>query len=86
MGEIENERNDIEDFFSRAKDKLADYGLSQDIIADVDNMNQIDEVTNNFIGDVEDNIEELSKSIASKKKSWCYLDRILSLLKSHWKN
>ncbi|MDO5860059.1 SMC family ATPase [Methanobrevibacter sp.] len=68
LAKIENERNEIEDFFSRAKDKLDDYGLSQDILADVDNLNQIDEVTNNFADEVGNNIEELSSDIASKKE------------------
>ncbi len=66
---IESERNDIEEFFSRAKDKLSDYGMSQDILADVDNFNDIEKVTNNYISEVSENIEKLSEDIVSKKEN-----------------
>ena len=66
---IENERNDIEDFFSRTKDKLADFGLSQDILAEVEHFNQIEEVTNDYIVEVAESIEKLSGDILSKKES-----------------
>ena len=66
---IENERNDIEDFFSRTKDKLADFGLSQDTLAEVEHFNQIEEVTNDYIVEVAESIEKLSGDILSKKES-----------------
>ena len=66
---IENERNEIEDFFSRTKDKLADFGLSQDTLAEVEHFNQIEEVTNDYIVEVAESIEKLSGDILSKKES-----------------
>ena len=68
LSQIENERNDIEDFFSRAKDKLSDYGVSQDVLAEVDDFNHIEKVTSEFIEEVAGNITKLSEDIVSKKE------------------
>ena len=69
LSNIEHERNDIEDFFSRSKYKLSDYGLSQDILAEVDHFNQIEEVTNDYSNEVAGSIEKLSEDIVSKKEN-----------------
>ena len=66
--DIESERNEIEDFFSRAKDKLADNGLSQDVLAEVDDFNNLEEATNNFIDEVNSKIGDLSEDITSKNE------------------
>ena len=68
LSQIEHERNDIEDFFSRSKDKLGDYGVSQDVLAEVDDFNHIENVTNEFIEEVAGNINKLSEDIVSKKE------------------
>ena len=65
---IEDERNDIEDFFSRTKDKLFDNGLSQDILAEVDNLETIERVTNEFIDEISDKIKNLSDDIIVKNE------------------
>ena len=65
---IEDERNDIEDFFSRTKDKLFDNGLSQDILAEVDNLENIERVTNEFIDEVSGKIKDLSDDIIAKNE------------------
>ena len=68
LKDIESERNEIEDFFSRAKDSLADYGLSQDTLANVDDFNNIEEVTNDFIDETSTKIKGLSEDIITKNE------------------
>ncbi|MBQ6511161.1 SMC family ATPase [Methanobrevibacter sp.] len=68
LKDIESERNDVEDFFSRAKDNLADNGLSQDILANVDDFNHIEEVTDNFIDETSSKIKGLSDDIITKNE------------------
>ena len=68
LKDIEAERNDIEDFFSRAKDNLADNGVSQDTLADVDDFNHIEEVTDNFIDETSTKIKDLSDEIITKNE------------------
>ena len=65
---IESERNSIQDFFSRAKDKLDDSGLSQDVLAEVDDFNHLDKATNDFLDEMSQKIEGLSKDIISKNE------------------
>lgn len=65
---IEANRNDIENFFSVTKDKLYDNGLSQDILANVDNFNQLEEATNDFSKEVSNKVKDLSTEIISKNE------------------
>ena len=65
---IEDERNNIEDFFSRAKDSLEDNGLHQDIIAEIDDFNHLEEATNEFVAQTESKIKDLDSEIISKNE------------------
>ena len=68
MTSIQNERNDIEDFFSRTKDKLFDEGMSQDTLAKVDYINDLENVTSDYIEEVSQKIKDLSADIISKNE------------------
>ena len=65
---IEEERNSIDDFFSRSKDKLDNYGLDQDELAKIDDFNHLNKATNEFIGTISSKIDDLSKEIISKNE------------------
>lgn len=65
---IEEERNEIEDFFSRSKDKLDDDGLHQDILAEIDDFNHLEDSTNNFVGEISSKIKDLENEIISKNE------------------
>lgn len=68
LKDIEDERNDINIFFSRAKDKLDDYGLNQDILAEINDFENIEESTNNFIDETSVKIKNLTDDIAVKNE------------------
>ncbi len=68
LKQIESERNDIENFFSRAKDKLDDEGLDQDSLAKVDDIDHIEEATSNFLDEVSAKIKDLANEIISKNE------------------
>ena len=70
---IEENRNDINSFFSTTKDELYDNGLSQDILTDVDKFSQLEEVTNNFLDEISDKIESINKEINEKKRGKCQI-------------
>ena len=65
---IEDERNDIEKFFSKSKDKLDDYGLDQDILAKIDDFSHLESSTNDFINETSEKIDELGKEIIAKNE------------------
>ena len=65
---IEEERNDIESFFSRAKDKLDDAGLDQDTLAEVDDFTHLEEATDNFLEEVTTKIKDLTDEIVAKNE------------------
>ncbi len=65
---IEEERNDIESFFSKSKDKLDDYGLDQDKLAKIDDFNHLEKSTNEFIDETSAKIEDLNKEIVTKNE------------------
>ena len=65
---IESERNEIDEFFSRSKDKLSDNGLSQDILATVEDFHILEEVTEGFNKEVSEKIKDLSDDIVSKNE------------------
>ena len=65
---IEDERNNIRDFFSKAKDKLDDNGMSQEDLDAIDDFNHLEEATNKFIEEIKQKIESLSNDIISKNE------------------
>ena len=65
---IESERNDVDEFFSRSKDKLSDNGLSQDILASIEDMDNLEEVTTGFSQEVAQRIKDLSEDIVAKNE------------------
>ncbi len=65
---IEEERNSIENFFSRAKDRLQDYGLDQDTLAGIDDFNHLEKATNDFIDETATKINDLSNDIVTKNE------------------
>nr|WP_294998479.1 SMC family ATPase [uncultured Methanobrevibacter sp.] len=65
---IEEERNDIDKFFSRSKDKLQDYGLDQDKLAEIDDFNHLENATNEFIQETSSKIDDLNKEIITKNE------------------
>ena len=68
LKEIEDERNDIEDFFSRAKDKLDDNGLDKDTLAEIDDFTHLEDATNNFLDEVSAKIRDLGENVISKNE------------------
>ena len=65
---IEEERNDIDAFFSKSKDKLSDEGLSQYILSEVDDFDHIEKATSDFLDEISSKIKELSNEIISKNE------------------
>lgn len=68
LKEIEDERNDIEDFFSRAKDKLDDNGLHQDKLAAIDDFSHLEDETSNFIEEISAKIKDIGDDVISKNE------------------
>ena len=68
LKQIEDERNDIESFFSKSKEKLSDYGLSQEKWAKIDDFSHLESSTNEFIDETSSKIEDISKEIISKNE------------------
>ena len=66
---IESDRNDIEEFFSLSKEKLLDYGVSQDELAEVDDLKKLSDSTNKLLEDISTKIEDLTNDINSKKEN-----------------
>ena len=65
---IEDERNDIENFYSQAKDKLADNGLDENDLEQIDGFVNLEKITNEFIDEISQKIEDLSKNIIAKNE------------------
>ena len=65
---IENERNDIEAFFTNAKVQLDENGLSQDEMDEIDDFSHLEESTNNLIETISKKISDLSDDIISKNE------------------
>ena len=65
---IENERNDIENFYSSAKDTLADNDLPEKYLDEIEDFNNLEKTTNEFIDEISQKIEEISKDIISKNE------------------
>ncbi len=68
LKEIEQERNNIRDFFSKTKDKLEDNGLPQEDLDAIDDFNHLEATTNKFIDEIKQKIESLSNDIISKNE------------------
>lgn len=68
LKEIEDERNDIDKFFSKSKDRLDDYGLDQDRLAEIDDFNHLEKATNDFIDETSSKIDDLGKEIITKNE------------------
>lgn len=66
---IESDRNDIEEFFSLSKEKLLNYGVSQDELAEVDDLKKLSDSTNKLLEDISTKIEDLTNDINSKKEN-----------------
>ena len=65
---IENERNDIENFYSNAKDTLADNGLDEEKSEEIDGFISLEKVTNEFMEDISQKIDDLAENIISKNE------------------
>ena len=65
---IENERNDIESFYSNAKDELEEEGLAEKLLDEIDGFENLEKTTNEFIEEISQKIEELSGDIVSKNE------------------
>ena len=68
LKQIEDERNDIVKFFSKAKDKLDDDGLDKDILEQIDDFEHIENATNDFLDEVSSEIKNLAAEIISKNE------------------
>lgn len=66
--DIETERNDIQNFFSKSKDKLDDEGLKKDVLAEIDDFSHIEEATNGFLDEISIKIKDLGDEIISKNE------------------
>ncbi len=65
---IENERNEIERFFSKSKNQLDDYGIGQEALDEIDDFNHLQEACDNFSNETSQKIKELSDEIISKNE------------------
>lgn len=65
---IENERNEIGDFFSKSKDKLEEYDLSQDVLDEIDDFSHLENATSDFADETSKKIKHLSEEIISKNE------------------
>ncbi|WP_292803804.1 SMC family ATPase [Methanobrevibacter sp.] len=65
---IEDERNDIESFFSKSKDKLDDYGLDQEKLGKIDDFNHLEKSTEEFRDETSTKIDDLTKEIVAKNE------------------
>ncbi|MBE6499622.1 MAG: SMC family ATPase [Methanobrevibacter thaueri] len=68
LKKIEDERNEIERFFSKSKDKLSDYGMDQDKLAEVDDFSHIESATDDFTKETSKKIDDISNEIISKNE------------------
>ncbi|WP_407380806.1 AAA family ATPase, partial [Methanobrevibacter sp.] len=66
---IESDRNDIEQFFSLSKEKLLDYGVSQEDLVEVDDLKKLGNTTNEFLDNISTKIEDLTNDINSKNEA-----------------
>ena len=65
---IEEDRNNIQNFFSLSNDKLLEYGMTKEDLEDVDDLKKLGDVTNNFLEEIQTKIDDLTNDINSKKE------------------
>ncbi|WP_407453213.1 AAA family ATPase [Methanobrevibacter sp.] len=68
LSQIEKERNNIGEFFNNAKNQLRDKGLSQDVLAEIDDIEHIENATSDFLDEISDKIKDLANEIMAKKE------------------
>ncbi len=68
LKEVQNERNEVNQFFAKAKDKLDDYGLDQDSLAKIDNIEGIEEAANNLLDEISEKIKSISDDVIAKNE------------------
>ena len=68
LRQIEDERNDIEEFFSKSKDKLEENGLDEDILAEIDDFSHLESATSVFLDEISAKIKDLGNEIIAKKE------------------
>ena len=68
LSAIESERNDIEKFYSNANDMLSDNGLDKEKLDEIDGFESLEKATNEFIEELSQKIDDLSKDIISKNE------------------
>ncbi len=68
LREVQNERNEVNQFFANAKDKLDNYGLNQDILAEINDIEGIEEAATNFSDEISKKIKSLSDDIVAKNE------------------
>ena len=66
--DIENERNEIQNFFSKSKDKLDEEGLKKDVLDKIDDFSHIEEATNGFLDEISIKIKDFGDEIISKNE------------------
>ncbi|WP_407415275.1 AAA family ATPase [Methanobrevibacter sp.] len=68
LRDIENERNGIQNFFSKSRNQLDEEGINKDVLAKIDDFNHIEEATNDFLDEISLKIKEMGKTIISKNE------------------
>ena len=65
---IEDERNDIQKFFSKSKNQLDDCGLPQEALDEIDDFTHLQDACDNFSDETSQKIKDLSEEIISKNE------------------
>ena len=78
LSEIESDRNDIESFFSLSKEKLLNFGMHQDDLVPVDDLNKLFDVTVDFENQISTKITSLTDDINSKKEEIVAFEQIIA--------
>ena len=68
LNQIQDERNSIGDFFSNAKTELKDNGLDKDVLAKIDDFENIEKATNDFLDEISAEIKDLASDIIAKNE------------------
>jgi len=66
--EIEDQRNEINNFFLKSKDKLDANGLNQDVLAEIDDFDHLEKATNDFLDKVSLKIKDIGNDVISKNE------------------
>ena len=68
LNHIEEERDDIGEFFSQAKDRLSENGFDQEELEKIDELSHLDESTNKFIDEISGKLENVNNDINTKNE------------------